>query len=496
MDAGFFVVREFARSDAEHLLDEGIEGLVHALVFDQDTGVEVNPSRFALSQTAVGADLHGRNEGAEWRATTGGEEYQLTTGSRQSGGGDEVVARSREEVETVVLDAFAILHDAADDTLARLLGAAESFLFEGRDTARLVAWAWILATRFTVREEVVLEVVDERDGLVEQLLVAATLHEDGLGTEHFRNFGEDGGATLGLAEEVGESTNQWVARDARIAVGAATLQADAECRGRTGLTLEGLCVLDDLGEGLDTVLHFVALNLLANHELNAVRIIAFAELLEDLRLVVLATQADDEDATCIGVKNHVAKHFLGVFVVLAELGATIVVREVEDAIDRTQVAGKGGTGLLDNLLDDAVDATDGWDDPHLVADTDLTVSTFEALEGILFAAWLLLLQTLELDAAVVERALQVGLDVLVVEETAALDGVTGMANRETVLDDVLALGKVLEGTFMSCRYVGDESHLVALDVERRALGQRNQGNEDIVGRIDLDKLLHKIFKGY
>ena len=70
MNASLLVVGEFARSDTEHLLDEGIEGLVHALVLDQDTGVEVNPSRFALSQTAVGADLHGRNEGAERRCRT------------------------------------------------------------------------------------------------------------------------------------------------------------------------------------------------------------------------------------------------------------------------------------------------------------------------------------------------------------------------------------------------------------------------------------------
>ena len=71
--------------------------------------------------------------------------------------------------------------------------------------------------------------------------------------------------------------------------------------------------------------------------------------------------------------------------------------EVEDAVDALELACESLAGLLDDLLDDAVDATYGGDDPDLVADAYLSVGALVALEGELLAAGLLLLEALELD---------------------------------------------------------------------------------------------------
>ena len=114
VDASHLIVGVLAIGDTENLGSEILNNFVHALVFNQDAGIEVNPVGFALIEARVRADLHGRNEGAEWCATTCGEEHNLATGSSQCGGGYKVVARSREQVESIVLESIAILHHAAN----------------------------------------------------------------------------------------------------------------------------------------------------------------------------------------------------------------------------------------------------------------------------------------------------------------------------------------------------------------------------------------------
>ena len=114
VDASNLIVGVLAIGDTENLGSEILYNFVHALVFYQDACIEVDPIGFALIEARVCADLHGRNEGAEWGATTSGEEHNLTTGSSQCGGGYEVVARSREQVEAIVLESIAILHHAAN----------------------------------------------------------------------------------------------------------------------------------------------------------------------------------------------------------------------------------------------------------------------------------------------------------------------------------------------------------------------------------------------
>ena len=166
-------------------------------------------------------------------------------------------------------------------------------------------------------------------------------------------------------------------------------------------------------------------------------------------------------------------------------------REVEDAVDAFNlVTTKGCTSLFDNLLDDAVDATYGRDDPDFVADAYLTIGTHIALEGELLTRWLIFLQSLDVDVAVIKRAGEVGLDILVIEIGTLLDGVTSMADGETVLDDVLAFGKVLECALVTCGNVGNKGNLLTVNIDNCTFFQRLECYENVVGRIDFQELFH------
>ena len=93
-----------------------------------------------LSQHGVGSHLHGRNESTEGRSATCGEQYDMASAGSQCRRRYEVVARSREQVQTRVLQAVAILHDTADGSLTTFLCASQRLVLEGRDTTGLVAW--------------------------------------------------------------------------------------------------------------------------------------------------------------------------------------------------------------------------------------------------------------------------------------------------------------------------------------------------------------------
>lgn len=57
--------------------------------------------------------------------------------------------------------------------------------------------------------EIILEVIDQIYGLVEQFLVGTTVHQNGLCTEHLGNLGQDGGTAL-RDQQVGETSYQRV----------------------------------------------------------------------------------------------------------------------------------------------------------------------------------------------------------------------------------------------------------------------------------------------
>ena len=95
-----------------------------------------------------------------------------------------------------------------------------------------------------------------------------------------------------------------------------------------------------------------------------------------------------------------------------------------------------------------------------------------------------------MDVAVVKRAGKVGLDILVIEIGTLFDGVTSMADGETVLDDVLAFGKVLECALVTCGNVGNKGNLLTVNIDNCAFLQRLECYENVVGRIDFQELFH------
>ena len=63
----------------------------------------------------------------------------MTAARCQRCSGHQVVAGSREQVQPLVLQAVAILHDSAHGGLAALLRTAQGLVFKGGDAAGLVA---------------------------------------------------------------------------------------------------------------------------------------------------------------------------------------------------------------------------------------------------------------------------------------------------------------------------------------------------------------------
>ena len=138
-------------------------------------------------------------------------------------------------------------------------------------------------------EEVLLEVVDEVYGLLEELLILAAVHEDGLCAKHLWHLGEDAGSAL-CYQPVGELAYQWIAGDAAESIGATALQADAQFAHRYVLTLVFLRFLVEVAENVHAHLQFVAFDLLGDEQLDAVLVVVAKHLHESVWLVVLTTQ--------------------------------------------------------------------------------------------------------------------------------------------------------------------------------------------------------------
>ena len=102
------------------------------------------------------------------------------------------------------------------------MSATKGLVLQGGDTARFVAGGWIFVAGLVVILVVLLEVVDEFDGLFEGGLVYASVHKQLLGTKHFRNFRQHRCATNGH-DVVGKHANKWVCRDTGKTIGATTL---------------------------------------------------------------------------------------------------------------------------------------------------------------------------------------------------------------------------------------------------------------------------------
>ena len=138
-------------------------------------------------------------------------------------------------------------------------------------------------------EEVLLEIIDEMNGLVEEFLILTTVHQNSLSTKHLRHLGKDAGSALSN-QPVREFTNERVGSDTTEAVRATTLQTYAKLAYRYLLTLILLSLSIEITENLHSLFDLITLNLLCYQELDAILIVIAQHLHEVVRLIVLTTQ--------------------------------------------------------------------------------------------------------------------------------------------------------------------------------------------------------------
>ena len=181
-----------------------------------------------------------------------------------------------------------------------------------------------------MRQEILLEIVDEMHGFIEQCTILATVHQDGFCTEHLRYLGEHGGATL-THDEVAEHAQERIGCDARESVGTAAFQSHAEFGEGNCLALVFGSNSIEFTQNLHAFLHFVTLHFLAHHEADALLVVVAEQFLKLVGLVVLASQTNHKHGTGIGVQHEVAQHLAGVLVVVGELRTAVVVGISNDA---------------------------------------------------------------------------------------------------------------------------------------------------------------------
>ena len=215
--------------------------------------------------------------------------------------------------------------------------------------------------------------------------------------------------------------------------------------------------------------------------------IEVAELVEHLLVrAVLATKGQEQHArsVCVTRERHQQTTRLGM--VGAGLRATKGMREVIDALQRTldQIL-----GLLAHGTRDFVDAADRGDDPQLVARGGATVGAAESHKGLGLNR---LNDRMRRVVRVLDLARKVGLDVMRMQPLTGLDVARHMADRKTVLDDVLPRGNGAHGHLVALRNIL-RGHDLAHPGNRDdgALGKRRQRNDHVIGRIDLDSVHYK-----
>ena len=140
-----FVVHGFSAGHLNHIIDETTASGFHRLIFYDDTGIEVNPAGLMRRQVGVGRNLHSRHEGTERRTASCSEQHDVAAGRGEGSSCYQIIARSRQQVQSFRLQAFPVGHHARYVTLSAFLCATQCFFFQCRDTSGLVTRRRILA---------------------------------------------------------------------------------------------------------------------------------------------------------------------------------------------------------------------------------------------------------------------------------------------------------------------------------------------------------------
>ena len=140
-----------------------------------------------------------------------------------------------------------------------------------------------------MREEILLEVVDQFHRLLEQFGRLTAVHQDGLCTKHLGHLGQNARAAL-CHQPVAELADERIGGDAREAVAAATLQAYAQLAGRNLCALIGSSLPVEVAQDGGSLSHLVAVDALCHQQFHTLAVVVAQHRHEVLRLVVLTAQ--------------------------------------------------------------------------------------------------------------------------------------------------------------------------------------------------------------
>ncbi len=213
-------------------------------------------------------------------------------------------------------------------------------------------------------DKIAFEIVDHVDGFAEGLPVAAAAHQNALGAEHLRHFGQYRGAAVG-DHIVGKAPQQRVGGNARQSIRTAALQAELQLAQAARLAAIVAHLPVQLVQQRQPGLHLVVL-LLAHHKAQPPLVRYAQRGAKGIHLIVLAPQPDNQHRAGVGMACHVLQHDAGVGMILPQLRTAELMAEQMHAVNPLRLRLLQET-LLD-LAGDTVDATDGRHDPQLVAD--------------------------------------------------------------------------------------------------------------------------------
>ena len=408
----------------------------------------------------------------------------MGTGCRQRGSTDQIVAGAVQHVQTLGGDRLAVVNDIHDRRGAALLHTAAGLILQCGDAALLVARAGVVVDDLIVADEILLEAVDHLDGLLEHLLILAAVHQEALGAEHLRDLGQHGGAAAG-AQHIAETADGRVGGDAGQAVRAAALHADDQlaCGDRLALELPG--VGGQLLQNLAACYQLI-LDILTGQELDAV-VVVLAQLSQKLVMgQVLAAQRQHQHGTGVGVAGQRGQQLAGLCVVVAGLGAA---ERMGKGVQAVNAAGDEILIVAHKRLGAVVDAADRGDDPDLVADGGAAVLAAVAHKGLGGGRD----QRMDIGmVAVLDLTGKVGLDVVGVHPCAGHGVCRGMADGETVLDDILPRLDGRDGHLVALRNILNSGDGGVVNGNSGALGDGVQGNDYIIGGVDLNGNGHKM----
>ena len=202
---------------------------------------------------------------------------------------------------------------------------------------------------------------------------------------------------------------------------------------------------------LQTVFHLI-LHLLADEHPHTGGLNGTHNLAEGVQLVVLASEAHHQNAAGIRVMDHIGQDRPGVFVIVSQLRAAVVVREGYDGVHGAHLAGHFLAETAGDRLTDPVHASHRGNDPDLVAHAHLAVLPDEAAEG----AALPCRRDIRRNRipGIVQQPFQVGFDAGMVHRRTGRDIPGHVTDGRAVFDDVLPFLQILQQDFVSAGKVG------------------------------------------